>query len=530
MNELTNDANRIRPVLQLQEPATQVCLLWPEWPATDHSRSDQTLIGSHRTGGAYTVTPDAKAYLEDHQDEMFGKRARITSWLVEQRYQGVDTPEITVELIQSFSEDDVISIEQGAFNLLRYLAFHGPIGHPYQLRDDRDLVRKNEEILRQRGNNILTFFEYARCLAATECQDWHDLGVYMDQLQESGYVRKTAMTDRPEWNQYSVTFSGYQAARGNTSELLNPETPSTANQIPTDSQNLNSREVFVIHGRNETARMAIFDFLTSVGLEPIEWDTAVKATESAAPYIGQILDAAFNRCNAVVAVMTPDDTVELKDWLQREDDPQEEKMLMGQARPNVIFETGMAMAKFQEKTIIVEIGNPKRFSDLAGRHTLRLSDTSHCRRSIVQRLETAGCPVDLNRPHWEQAGDFRTAINTADSGQTSQTRQSEQPVDSVDREIAVNHLNDKAKELITQSAAGEGDYQGFIDDYRYMAGGKPIEPPDTPQAKAELEEATEQLLRNELATRLIPKHMQDRRGLQLTDKGYRVADLLDPTG
>ena len=538
MNDLTNDDTRalprlddistpgnIRAATRLLEPETRVCVLWPEWPATDLSRDGHTRILSHRTGGSYRITDDAKLYLEQHQNEMFGKRARITSWLVEQRYQGVDNPEITVNVIQSVKEDEEISIEQGAFHLLRYLVFDGNIGHPYKLRDDRALARKNEAILGQHGGNIFMFVNYARSLAASECHDWHDLGVYMDQLQESGYVRMTPIPDELGWSHYSVTFLGYQAAKGNASEFLLSAPATTGIQSRMNAPHLDSKEVFVIHGRNETARAAIFEFLEAAGLAPIEWNTAVKATESAAPYIGQILDAAFDRANAAIALMTPDDNALLSEWLQREDDLPDEKTITGQARPNVLFETGMAMARFQEKTIIVEVGNPKRFSDIAGRHTVRLANTVQCRETLLQRLETAGCPVDRSRPNWQQAGDFNAAISSASRSQAKDQNLGLEPASSGGRDLALGHLNDMAKELLIKAAAGDGDDQGFIDDYRYLAGGIPIDRSDSPRAEAEFEEATEQLVEFELATRLVPRHMQDRRGLQLTERGYKAAEF-----
>lgn len=538
MNDLTNDGNRalprlddisklrnIRPDIRLREPQTRVCLLWPEWPAIDFSRGGRTTIVSQRAGGSYRLTDDAKTYLEQNLNEMFGKRARITSWLVEQRYQGVNDPEITVEVIQSAKEDEEISIEQGAFNLLRYLVSYGNIGHAYRLRDDRTLVRKNDAILAQCGGNIFMFMDYARCLAASECDDWNDLGVYMDQLQAIGYVRMITVPDELGWSHYSVTFPGHQAAKGNAREFLIPTPSATAIQSRMNTINVDSKEVFVIHGRNETARAAIFEFLEAAGLIPIEWNTAVKATESATPYIGQILDAAFDKANAAIALMTPDDNAVLSEWLQREDDPPQERTITGQARPNVLFETGMAMARFQEKTIIVEVGNPKPFSDIAGRHTVRLADTIHCRETLLQRLETAGCPVDRSLPNWQYAGDFNAAISSASRGQDEDKFLGLEPTTNGGQDRALDHLNDKAKELLIKAAVGEGDDQGFIDDYRYLAGGIPIDRPDSPRAEAEFEEATEQLIEFELATRLVPQHMQDRRGLQLTERGYKAAEF-----
>jgi len=51
------------------------------------------------------------------------------------------------------------------------------------------------------------------------------------------------------------------------------------------------KSVFVVHGRNEALRKAVFDFLRSIGLSPLEWTQAVKLTGDGSPYIGQILDA-----------------------------------------------------------------------------------------------------------------------------------------------------------------------------------------------------------------------------------------------
>jgi hypothetical protein len=53
--------------------------------------------------------------------------------------------------------------------------------------------------------------------------------------------------------------------------------------------------VFVVHGRNLKARDAMFAFLRSLDLKPMEWNQAVGLTGIASPYIGQVLDAGFAR-------------------------------------------------------------------------------------------------------------------------------------------------------------------------------------------------------------------------------------------
>ena len=171
-----------------------------------------------------------------------------------------------------------------------------------------------------------------------------------------------------------------------------------------------ARDVFVVHGRNEKARVALFDFLRSISLHPVEWSEAVQATGKASPYIGDILNAAFSRAHAVVVLLTPDDEARLREPWQGENEPPHEIELSGQARPNVLFEAGMAMGRDEDRTVLVEIGHIRPFSDIAGRHTVRLDNTSQQRQQLAKRLEAAGCPVNLNGTDWHSAGDFDAAI------------------------------------------------------------------------------------------------------------------------
>ena len=165
------------------------------------------------------------------------------------------------------------------------------------------------------------------------------------------------------------------------------------------------KRVFVVHGRNTDARDSMFDFLRAVGLSPIEWSQAVAMTGEASPYIGQVLDAAFDAAQAVVVLMTPDEVAYLRsDYASGESDPQRQPA--AQARPNVLFEAGMAMGRDAGRTVLVELGDVRPFSDVAGRHAVRLTDTTTSRKNLADRLETAGCAVDRSGDDWLTKGDF----------------------------------------------------------------------------------------------------------------------------
>lgn len=170
-----------------------------------------------------------------------------------------------------------------------------------------------------------------------------------------------------------------------------------------------NRNVFVVHGRNESARRELFSFLRALGLNPLEWPEAVKLTGKGAPFVGEVLEAGFNAAQATVVLMTPDDEARLREPYRHS--PEDEGQLQGQPRQNVLFEAGMAMGKHPNQTIIVELGKLRPMSDVAGRHAIRMDDTPEKRNELAGRLETAGCSVNRSASDWYSAGNFNDVIS-----------------------------------------------------------------------------------------------------------------------
>jgi predicted nucleotide-binding protein len=164
--------------------------------------------------------------------------------------------------------------------------------------------------------------------------------------------------------------------------------------------------VFVVHGRDNDARNAMFTFLRAVGITPIEWTSALKMSKKAAPYIGEILETAFSRARAIVVLMTPDDLAQLRPDLILTSDKPYERTPTGQARPNVLFEAGMAFATHPDRTVMVQLGHVREFSDIAGRHVVHMSNEFPKRQELATKLKNAGCIVDTSGTDWAQAGDF----------------------------------------------------------------------------------------------------------------------------
>jgi len=173
-------------------------------------------------------------------------------------------------------------------------------------------------------------------------------------------------------------------------------------------------KVFVVHGRNRAAKDAMYEFLFSVGLEPLDWDDLIEETGNPSPYIWDILETGFRIAQAFVVLMTPDDKARLREELCREGVSIEESTLTYQPRQNVLFEAGMAMFGHRRRTILVELGDMHLLSDIEGIHTVRLNNSEERRRGLGMRLRLAGCSVNLTGNEWLRAGDFNEAINFSD--------------------------------------------------------------------------------------------------------------------
>lgn len=164
--------------------------------------------------------------------------------------------------------------------------------------------------------------------------------------------------------------------------------------------------VFVVHGRNDKLRRSLFDYLRALGLKPLEWEKVVLMTKKTNPYIGDILDNTMAKVQAVVVLFSPDDEARLRAEFITRADGASEKKLRGQPRPNVLFEAGLALGRHPSKTILVEVGKLRKFSDIAGRHVVRLTNDYSKRNDLANRLENLGCKVDKQGTDWTHAGDF----------------------------------------------------------------------------------------------------------------------------
>src|SRR5664279_1880100 len=169
------------------------------------------------------------------------------------------------------------------------------------------------------------------------------------------------------------------------------------------------RSVFLVHGRNDDARDAMTEFLQALDLIVISWTNAATTARQQvghSPTTLEIVQAGICEAAGVVVLFTPDDQVRLHSALGGSSE------LVGQARPNVILEAGIALAIAASKVQLVRMGPQREISDIAGVNFVNIANHIAQREDLAYRLSGLGLAVNLqNIRRWSMAGDFDDALN-----------------------------------------------------------------------------------------------------------------------
>ena len=168
------------------------------------------------------------------------------------------------------------------------------------------------------------------------------------------------------------------------------------------------KRVFIIHGRNMAARDAVEEFLKSLHLDVIDFDKL--ASGMGTEFVGNIVLEGLKQAHGIVALFTPDELSALAPHLRGEHEKTED-LKRWQARPNVIFEAGIAFGTARSRTILVTMGaEVSLFSDVGGIHLLHLNNSIESRKKFRKKLIGIKCAVDLEADTWTTKGDFDACV------------------------------------------------------------------------------------------------------------------------
>jgi predicted nucleotide-binding protein len=167
------------------------------------------------------------------------------------------------------------------------------------------------------------------------------------------------------------------------------------------------RRVFLVHGRDRGARDALIALLKAFDLKVIHWRDAAEYAGGGTPYTGDIVTAGMEHADAVVVLLTPDDIGYARPHLREPADGPHEREPTGQARLNVVFEAGMAIARDRRRVVLVEVGQVRRMSDVDGLNIVRMDGSLEHRKDLARRLRSAGLSVDIDSDDsWRTVGIF----------------------------------------------------------------------------------------------------------------------------
>lgn len=271
----------------------------------------------------------------------------------------------------------------------------------------RDRIAKKRKIGQQQVSRLIrqkekaTLFPRGLATLAVAHENGISIAGYATP-EELGQLRESQRLSQPPPQRAEPTRPPKRQTARPTPNAKQRGKESRRRERPKDTR---ARRVVVVHGRDEELRRDLFRFLRALDLLPLEWVKAIQATGRGAPSITQIVDKLFADATAVVVLMTPDDQVTLSPRLRKATDPPYESEIVGQARPNVFYEAGLAMARFPNSTIIVQVGKVKVPSDFDV-HITRLTNSRESRQELVAKLRAAGCDLDTDGTEWLSEGNF----------------------------------------------------------------------------------------------------------------------------
>jgi len=164
------------------------CPIWGSIASFDGPQErDGEYFDSPRAGGRYFISRRAKAALEDGERHRDRFRARLTSWLIEQRRLGNDCPKITGDTLEDAKNFRDLTVHRRADLLLQYIGLNTPhIGDYFRLWPGE-------------------FF----CLAMAWSESAHitEVSYLLNYLTDKNWLREEPLGEH--YTQYLLTVKGY---------------------------------------------------------------------------------------------------------------------------------------------------------------------------------------------------------------------------------------------------------------------------------------------------------------------------------
>ena len=142
------------------------CAIWPDSQANRRMVSTVAIeIESPRVGGKYIIDGLMESLLFHGISD--SERARLTTWLVNQRVQGVAAPVVTAEVLDNIKTKPPLPIHERAERLLQFIA-----GQTKTI-----------------GNPVFVLPDTLEAYAWSESTEWEEVDYLLDYLKEKDWIR-----------------------------------------------------------------------------------------------------------------------------------------------------------------------------------------------------------------------------------------------------------------------------------------------------------------------------------------------------
>ena len=166
------------------------CPIW-QTPATCRHFNDWMLwVDSPRTGGEYLIRKDIVLYKPEQLHDAYIK-ARLTSWLIEQRSPGAECPKITETEIKGALDRQPLSVAERADRLLKY--FQRKTQYPGKSFEYDEYMDEDSE-------------HFLQIMAWSESINREETDFFVDYLRKRGWIEQTILGSLTT---FRLTVDGY---------------------------------------------------------------------------------------------------------------------------------------------------------------------------------------------------------------------------------------------------------------------------------------------------------------------------------
>lgn len=148
--------------------------------------------------------------------------------------------------------------------------------------------------------------------------------------------------------------------------------------------NNNRKQIFVVHGRDDLARIEVARFIEKLGLEPIILNEQANLGQTIIEKIESNSNVGF-----AIIIYTPCDVGNFKEYKDN---------LNPRARQNVIFEHGYLMAKIGRSNVCALVkDNVETPNDISGIVYITMDKYNAWQRTVANEMKARGYNIDLNK-------------------------------------------------------------------------------------------------------------------------------------